>query len=60
MEQKFKVHFIDRDNYGEVIKRVMVDEKQKNLLDFMGQNDLFPEWLKIEYIPEEIHYTDLT
>ena len=59
MEQKYRAHFIDLDN-GEVIKHVLVNESQKNLLDFLFKNEIIPEWFKVEYIPEENVYADLT
>ena len=61
MEQrKYKAHFMDMDNYGEVIKRVVLNEDQKKLLDYLLKNEIFPEQLKIEYIPEENAYEPLT
>lgn len=59
-QQKYKAHFMDMDGYGEVLKRVIVNEDQKKLLDYLVKNELFPEWLKIEYIPEENVYESLT
>ena len=60
MEQKYRAHFMDMDNYGEVMKHVIVNESQKALLDFLFKNEILPEWFKVEYIPEENVYTDLT
>lgn len=60
MEQKYKAHFMDMDNYGEVIYRVIVNESQKNLLDFLVKNEILSDWFKVEYIPEENVYHDLT
>lgn len=60
MEQKYRAHFMDLDNDGEVIKYVLVNESQKNLLDFLFENNILPEWFKVEYIPEENVYADLT
>ena len=60
MDQKYKAHFMDMDNYGEVIYRVIVNDSQKNLLDFLFKNEILPEWFKVEYFPEENVYADLT
>ena len=60
MEQKYKAHFMDMDNNGEVMKHVIVNESQKNLLDFLFKNEILPEWFKVEYVPEENVYADLT
>jgi hypothetical protein len=60
MEQKYKAHFMDMDNYGEVIKRVVLNEDQKKLLDYLLKNEILPEWFKVEYIPEENVYESLT
>jgi hypothetical protein len=60
MERKYRAHFMDMDNYGEVINHVIVNESQKNLLDFLFKNDILPEWFKVEYVPEENIYADLT
>lgn len=60
MERKYRVHFIDMDNDGEVIKYVIVNESQRKLLDFLFKNEILPEWLKVEYVPEENNYADLT
>jgi hypothetical protein len=57
---KYRAHFMDMDNYGEVIKYVIVNESQKKLLDFLFKNEILPEWVKVEYIPEENVYADLT
>lgn len=51
---------MDMDNYGEVIKRVVLNEDQKKLIDFLFENNILPEWFKVEYIPEENVYADLT
>ena len=40
MEQKYKAHFMDMDNYGEVIKRVVLNEDQKKLIDFLFENNI--------------------
>ena len=58
--QKYKTHFIDMDNCGEVIKRVILNEDQKKLLDYLSKNDILPDWIKIEYAPEEYVYEPLT
>lgn len=60
MEQKYKAHFMDMDNYGEVIYRVVVNESQRNLLDFLVKNEILPDWFKVEYLSEENVYHDLT
>ena len=60
MEQKYKAHFMDMDDNGEVMRYVIVNESQKNLLDFLFKNEILPEWFKVEYIPEENVYSDLT
>jgi hypothetical protein len=57
---KYRAHFMDMDNYGEVIKYVIVNESQKKLLDFLFKNEILPEWVKVEYVPEENVYSDLT
>lgn len=59
-QQKYKAHFMDMDNYGEVIKRVVLNEDQKKLLDYLLKNEILPEWFKVEYIPEENVYESLT
>ena len=59
-QQKYKAHFMDMDNDGEVIKYVIVNESQKKLLDFLFKNEILPEWFKVEYIPEENIYHELT
>lgn len=59
-QQKYKAHFMDMDNYGEVIKHVIINEDQKKLLDFLFKNEILPEWFKVEYIPEENIYHELT
>ena len=60
MEQKYKAQVMDMDDNGAVIYRVVVNESQKNLLDFLFKNEILPEWFKVEYIPEENVYADLT
>lgn len=60
MEQKYKAHFMDMESYGEVIKRVIINEDQKKILDFLSKNELLPDWIKVEYILEEDVYADLT
>ena len=57
--QKYKTHFMDMDSYGEVMKRVILNEDQKKLLDYLLKNEFLPDWLKIEYIPEEYVYESL-
>ena len=59
-QQKYRAHFMDMDDYGEVIKRVVLNEDQKKLLDYLLKNEILPEWFKVEYIPEENVYESLT
>ena len=58
--EKYKVHLIDLDNHGEVIKRLIINENQKKIFDLLNENELLPEWLKVEILPNDIPYTDLT
>lgn len=58
--EKYKVHFIDGENYHETMARAIINEEQKMLLDFMALKNILPEWLKVEYIPEENEYENLT
>ena len=58
--EKYKVHLIDLDNDGEVIKRLVINEDQKKIFKLLKENELFPDWLKVEILPDEIYYTDLT
>ena len=58
--QKDNAHFMDMDNYGEVIKHVVINEDQKRILEFLFENNILPEWFKVEYIPEENVYHNLT
>ena len=58
--EKYKVHLIDLDNDGEVIKRLVINEDQKKIFKLLKENELFPDWLKVEILPDEIPYTDLT
>lgn len=60
MEQKYKAHFMDMDENGEVIYRVVVNESQRKLLDFLVKNEILPDWFKVEYLSEENVYRDLT
>jgi hypothetical protein len=60
MEQKYKAHFMDMNSNDEIIHHVIVNKSQKNLLDFLFKNELLPDWLKVEYIPEKNDYADLT
>ena len=60
MEKKYKVHLVDMANDYEIIKRLIINEDQKKILDLLRQNDLYPEWLKVEIVPEDILYEDLT
>lgn len=41
MEKKYKAHFMDMDDNGEVIYRVVVNESQRNLLDFLVKMKFF-------------------
>lgn len=59
-QQKYKAHFMDMDDNGAVIYRVVVNESQKNLLDFLFKNEILPDWFKVEYLSEENVYHDLT
>ena len=58
--EKYKVHLIDLDNDGEVIKRLVINEDQKKIFKLLKESELFPDWLKVEILPDEIYYTDLT
>lgn len=58
--EKYKVHLIDLDDSGEVIKRLVINEDQKKIFKLLIENELLPEWLRIEILPDEIPYTDLT
>ena len=57
--QKYRVHIMDMDNC-EVIKRVILNEDQKKLLDYLLKNEILPEWVKVEYLLEENVYESLT
>lgn len=58
--EKYKVHLIDLDDRNEVIKRLVINENQKKIFDLLTENELLPEWLKVEILPNDIPYTDLT
>ena len=58
--EKYKAHLIDLDNHSEVIKRLIINEDQKKIFDLLVENELLPEWLKVEILPNDIPYTDLT
>lgn len=58
--EKYKVHLIDLDDRNEVIKRLVINENQKKIFDLLTENELLPEWLKVEFLPNDIPYTDLT
>jgi len=58
--EKYKVHLIDLDNRSEVIKRLVINEGQKKIFDILMENELLSDWLKVEILPDEIPYTDLT
>lgn len=58
--EKYKVHLIDLDDRNEVIKRLIVNEDQKKIFKLLMDNELLPDWLRVEILPDEIPYTDLT
>lgn len=58
--EKYKVHLIDLDDRNEVIKRLVINEDQKKIFDLLTENELLPEWLKVEILPSDFPYTDLT
>ena len=58
--EKYKVHLIDLDDRNQVIKRLVINENQKKIFDLLTENELLPEWLKVEILPNDIPYTDLT
>ena len=58
--EKYKVHLIDLDNRSEVIKRLVINEDQKKIFKLLIENELLPEWLRVEILPDEIPYIDLT
>jgi hypothetical protein len=58
--EKYKVHLIDLDNRSEVIKRLVINENQLKIFNILMENELFPDWLRVEILPDEIPYTDLT
>ena len=58
--EKYKVHLIDLDDRNEVIKRLVINEDQKKIFNLLTENELLPEWLKVEILPINIPYTDLT
>lgn len=58
--EKYKVHLIDLDDRNEVIKRLVINEDQKKIFNLLTENELLPEWLKVEILPNDIPYTDLT
>lgn len=58
--EKYKVHLIDLDDRNEVIKRLVINEDQKKIFNLLTENELLPEWLKVEILPIDIPYTDLT
>lgn len=58
--EKYKVHLIDLDNCSEVIKRLVINEDQKKIFDLLVKNELLPDWLKVEILPNDVPYTDLT
>lgn len=58
--EKYKVHLIDLDDRNEAIKRLVINEDQKKIFKLLVENELLPEWLKVEILPNDIPYTDLT
>lgn len=58
--EKYKVHLIDLDDRNEVIKRLVINEDQKKIFNLLTENELLPEWLKVEILPIDVPYTDLT
>ena len=58
--EKYKVHLIDLDNRSEVIKRLVINENQLKIFNILMENKLLPDWLKVEILPDEVPYTDLT
>lgn len=58
--EKYKVHLIDLDGHSEVIKRLVINEDQKKIFELLDKNELLPEWLKVEILPIDIPYADLT
>lgn len=58
--EKYKVHLIDLDDRNEVIKRLVINEDQKKIFNLLTENELLPEWLKVEILPIDIPYADLT
>lgn len=58
--EKYRVHLIDLDDRNEVIKRLVINEDQKKIFNLLTENELLPEWLKVEILPIDIPYTDLT
>ena len=59
MEQ-YIVHLIHLDNRSEVIKRLVINENQLKIFNILMEDELLPDWLKVEILPDEIPYTDLT
>ena len=58
--EKYKVHLIDLDDRSEVIKRLVINENQLKIFNILMEDELLPDWLKVEILPDEIPYTDLT
>ena len=58
--EKYRAHLIDLDDRNEVIKRLVINEDQKKIFNLLTENELLPEWLKVEILPIDIPYTDLT
>ena len=60
MEKKYKVHVKDYDDGGTILRRIIVNEEQKKVLDYFASNGLFPEWLGLDFSETESNYADLT
>lgn len=58
--EKYKVHLIDLDDRSEVIKRLVINENQLKIFNILMEDELLPDWLRVEILPDEIPYTDLT
>ena len=52
--EKYKVHLIDLDNRSEVIKRMLINENQLKIFNILMEDELLPDWLKVEILPDEI------
>lgn len=56
-EKKFKVHIYD---YTTLIDRLLLNESQINLLNYLHKEELTTSDFRFEVITEEENYTDLT